>query len=71
MQTEFSVIVYDRVAGIGTALKTDDDIRLFGHHIGDLALAFISPVCAYNCLYHIFPPLYARRDGNAAAKNLI
>ena len=37
----------DRVTGVGSALGTDDDVRLLGHEIDDLALALIAPLGAH------------------------
>ena len=39
--------------GVTPALKADDNIRLGGEHIGDLALAFVAPVGAYNRFDHV------------------
>ena len=34
----------DGVAGVGAAAVADDDLRLFGEEVDDLALAFIAPL---------------------------
>ena len=48
--------VYDqRVAGIVSALKPDDEIRLFSKQIDNLALTFIAPLSAhYDYIRHVF-----------------
>ena len=56
VQRELSVIIYDCVACVCTALKTDDDIRLLSKHICDLALSLVTPVGAYDCFYHSLYP---------------
>ena len=38
MKCEFTVIIYDGVAGIGSTLKSYDDIGFLSKHICDLAL---------------------------------
>ena len=53
VQRELTIIIHDRVTRVRSALKTDDDIRLRGEHICDLALSLIAPVCTNNCLNHI------------------
>ncbi len=52
VQRETAVIVDDGVAGVGTALETDDDVGLGGEHVGDLTFSFVAPVAAYDCFYH-------------------
>ena len=52
VQRETTVIVDDGVAGVGTALETDDDVGLGGEHVGDLTFSFVAPVTAYDCFYH-------------------
>ena len=52
MKCEFTVIIYDGVAGIGSTLKSYDDISFFSQHIGNLTFSFIAPVCSYDCSYH-------------------
>ena len=54
VQGKFAVVIDDSVTGIGTALKTDDNVSLLGKHIRDFSLAFISPVRSYYCCNHIF-----------------
>ncbi len=57
MQRKFAVVIDDRMTCIGSALKPDDDIGLLAEHVRDLTLAFVTPVCSYNCSYHVcFPP---------------
>ena len=53
MQSESAVFVDDGVSCVGTALESDDYIRIAGQKVRDLALSFIAPVCAYNCLDHV------------------
>ena len=53
VQREFPVIVDDRMSRIGTALKADDYVSGIGEHIRDLTFSLISPVCAYDCFYHL------------------
>ena len=52
VQRKFSIIIYDCVARIGSALKTDDDVRLLSKHVCNLAFSLVSPVCSHNCFYH-------------------
>ena len=53
VQCKLAVVVNDRVSGVGSALKADDHITVAGEHIGDLALALVAPVCAYDCFNHV------------------
>ena len=42
----------DRVAGVVAALRADDDVRLLGQHVDDLAFAFVAPLGAdQNCVH--------------------
>ena len=52
MQCELAVIVDDGMARIGSSLKSYNDVRLLGEHIGNLSLALIAPVSAYYCFNH-------------------
>ena len=52
MQCEFTVIVFDGMPRIGSALKTDDDIRALGQGIRDLSFSFVAPISAHNCCHH-------------------
>ena len=52
MQRKFALVIDDGVAGVRAALKTDDNIRIRRKHVGHLALALVTPVAAYNRLYH-------------------
>lgn len=52
MERKFSVIVYNCMARIGTALESYDDIGFLCEHVSDFALTFISPVSPYYCFYH-------------------
>ena len=53
VEREPAVIIDDGVAGIGTALKADDNVRGFGQQVGDLALALVAPVGAHDRFYHM------------------
>src|SRR5205085_7244482 len=49
----FRAAVNDRVAGIITALAPDNDVRLGGENVDDLALAFITPLRSdQDCVRH-------------------
>jgi len=37
----------DRVSGVGSALGSGYDVRLFGHEIDDLALTLVAPLGAH------------------------
>src|SRR5262249_15702833 len=39
----------DRVSGVMAALKAGDAIEVFGQDVHNLALAFVSPLQAYDC----------------------
>lgn len=52
VERELAEVVDDGVAGVGPALEADDDVGLRGEHVGELAFAFVAPVCAYDCLDH-------------------
>ena len=52
MQSKTAIIIDNGVAGIGTALEPDDHIRGLRQHVGDLALALVAPVGAYDRFYH-------------------
>ena len=41
----------DRVASVGAALGSHDDVSLLGQEIDDLALTLVAPLDAYNNLY--------------------
>ena len=62
-----AVIVDDGVARVGSALKADDHVGRFGQHIGDLALALVAPVGAYDRFYH---NCYLREPGFATAERI-
>src|ERR1041385_7274568 len=46
MKNGFPAIDHQRVAGVVTALKADDDVRITGEEIDDFAFSFVSPLCA-------------------------
>ena len=52
VERKASVVVDNRMARVGTALKANDDVCVLGKHIGDLTFALVAPVCAYDCFYH-------------------
>ena len=52
VKRKFAVIVDDGVTGVRATLKADDDVAVIGEDVGDLALAFVAPVGAYDCFYH-------------------
>ena len=54
MQSKSAVFVNDSVSCIGTALKANNNVALFGKHIGDFTLAFVAPVSTYYCSYHFY-----------------
>ena len=53
MQCELAVIIYDGMSGIGSTLETNDNVRFFSQHIGNLTFSFISPVCSNNSFNHL------------------
>src|SRR5438552_18238590 len=44
MELERAVLVNDRVAGVVSALESDDDIRLLRQEVSDLAFALVAPL---------------------------
>ena len=44
MELERAVLVDDRVAGVVSALETDDHVRLLRQEVRDLALALVAPL---------------------------
>ncbi len=56
VQDVFLLADEDRVAGVVAALRADDDVRLLGQHVNDLAFAFVAPLGAdQNCIRHSYP----------------
>lgn len=53
MERKLPVIVDDGVPGIASALKADDNVRLGGEHIGNLAFPFVAPVGSNNRFDHV------------------
>ena len=49
MERKFPVSVHDGVAGVPSALITDDDVIGFGEQIDHASLSFVAPVDAHNC----------------------
>ncbi|MPN18710.1 hypothetical protein SDC9_166073 [bioreactor metagenome] len=54
---ELAVLVDDGMSGVGPALIADDDVGLLRQHIGQLALALVSPVSSNDSAYHVSSPL--------------
>jgi hypothetical protein len=52
MQGESAVSYDNRMAGIGAAVVTDDDIAVLGQNINNLAFALIAPLQSYNTTIH-------------------
>jgi hypothetical protein len=52
MQCKSAVLVNDCVTCVRAALKANNNIALFGEHIGDFTFAFVAPIGAYYCSYH-------------------
>ena len=52
VQGKAAVVVDDGVPCIGAPLEADHDVRLLCQKVGDLSLAFVAPVGAYDCFYH-------------------
>ena len=67
VQGEAAAVIDDGVAGIGAALEADDDVRALSQHIGDLALALVAPVGAYDRFYH---NCYLQEPGFATAERI-
>ena len=55
MKHEGAPIIDDGMPGVGTALIAHNDIGILGKQIDNLALAFITPLCAddYDVLAHL------------------
>ena len=57
VQSKAAVLIDDGMARVGSPLEPDNNIRLLGKHIRDLAFSFIAPVCSYDRFYrHMIPP---------------
>ena len=52
MQCEFAVLVYNRMARICTALKTNHNVRFLRKHVRDFTFSFVAPVGANYCFNH-------------------
>ena len=52
MKRKLAVLIDNCVTGIGSALKTNDYVRLLCKCIGNLSLTFISPVRSDYCCNH-------------------
>ena len=50
MQGKPTVLIVDGVSRVCASLEADHNVRVLREHVRDLALSFISPVCAYDCL---------------------
>ena len=60
MQRELSIIIYNRMARIGSALETYDDVGFLSKHIRNLAFSLVTPVCSDDSFYHfLFPPSFS------------
>ena len=46
---ETALLVDDRVARVGAAVPADDQVRVAGEQVDDLALALVAPVAADDC----------------------
>ena len=57
MKCETAIIVDNRMTCVASSLKTDNDVGFLSKHIGNLTLAFVSPVSSYYCSYHEFSSL--------------
>ena len=53
MKGELSIIVYNGMSGVCSALESHDDVGILCQHICDLTFPFISPVCSYNSGNHV------------------
>ena len=49
VKDEFALLIYNGVAGVVSALIAADDIIIRREQINHSALAFVAPVCSYNC----------------------
>ena len=52
VQGKLPIVADDGVTRVRAALEADDHVGLLGQEIGDLALALVAPVGAYDCFYH-------------------
>ena len=52
MKCKLSIVVDNRMSGICSSLKADDDIGLLCEHVRNLTFSLISPVSTYYCFYH-------------------
>ena len=67
MEGKAAIIIDDGMTGVPTALKTNHNVGLGGQHIGDLALALVAPVGAYDRFYH---NCYLQEPGFATAERI-
>ena len=71
MKGKTPILIDDRVAGVCTALKTDDVIRVLCEKVRDLSFSLVSPVCTDNsCDRHVFL-LICKTDQAIAKQNSI
>ena len=58
MKCEFTVIIYDGVASIGSSLKSYDNISFLRELISNFTFTFVSPISTNNSFNHkdIHPP---------------
>ena len=54
MQCELTIIVHDGMSRIGSALETNNNIRLLRHHIRNLPFSLVTPIGSDNRFYHSF-----------------
>ncbi len=52
MESEFTILVDDGVAGIAAALKPHHNVGIFRQHIGDFTLSLVAPAGAYDRFDH-------------------
>mgnify|MGYP002702676285 CR=1 FL=1 len=70
MQRKLPVIVYNGMSRIGAALETDNNIRLFGKHIRNLAFPFIGNGVALN-IPVLFDEIKSITDRNVPMPKLL
>ena len=60
VQREFPVLIDNGMTCIRASLIADNNVRMVGKRIHDLAFSFVSPVGSYYRLYHFFTPSLSR-----------
>ena len=71
MQRKFSIVIYNGMSCVGTALEPHDNVRFLCKRICDLAFSLISPVCSYNCFYHMLQLLSKLIDSRGQCAEVI